>query len=45
MARFIVTKRIDHPDGLRAFAEEGYAFAAPASTPERLVFRRQHTPT
>ena len=45
MARYIVTQRIDHPDGLRAFAEEGYAFAPQASQPERLVFRRHHTLT
>ncbi len=43
MARYILTNRIDHPDGLRQFAEEGYAFSPDASAPSRLVFRRTHT--
>lgn len=43
MARHAVRQRIDTPDGLRDFAEEGYAFAPTVSTPERLVFRRAAT--
>ena len=40
MARHAVRQRLDDPDALCGFAEEGYAFAAAASTPDRLVFRR-----
>lgn len=45
MARFILNQRIDHPDGLRTFALEGYAFDPQASAPQRLVFRRHHQAT
>jgi uncharacterized protein len=41
MARHAVRQRIDTPEALRDFAEEGYAFAPSVSTPDRLVFRRQ----
>ena len=41
MARYCVEQRIDTPQGLPSFACEGYAYAPEASTPERLVFRRQ----
>lgn len=40
MARYAVQHRLDELAGLRDFAEEGYAFAPAASTPDRLVFRR-----
>lgn len=40
MARYVIDERIDDPAGLKAFAAEGYAFAAEASTEDRLVFRR-----
>lgn len=40
MARHVIDQRIDDAEGLKTFAEEGYAYAADASTPERLVFRR-----
>jgi uncharacterized protein len=40
MARFAVHHRIREPEALRSFAEEGYAFAPEASSPDRLVFRR-----
>lgn len=40
MARYVIDQRIDEPEGLTGFAEEGYAYAAEASTPDRLVFRR-----
>jgi uncharacterized protein len=40
MARFAIRHRIRGTDDLRAFAEEGYAFAPDASSPDRLVFRR-----
>lgn len=41
MARYAITERISTPDALARFNLEGYAFAAAASTPERLVFRRE----
>lgn len=41
MARHAIRARLDRPEGLREFAEEGYAFAAAVSTPDRLVFRRR----
>lgn len=40
MARYAVTQRITLPHQLQAFDLDGYAFAPAASTPERLVFRR-----
>jgi len=40
MARHIIDQRIDKPEGLKTFAEEGYAYDAGASTEGRLVFRR-----
>jgi uncharacterized protein len=41
MARFAIDGRIATPRQLEAFNLEGYAFAASASQPERLVFRRK----
>jgi cytoplasmic iron level regulating protein YaaA (DUF328/UPF0246 family) len=41
MARYAVTRRLSLPQQLEAFDAEGYAFAAAASEPDRLVFRRQ----
>jgi len=41
MARHVVQQRLTRPAQLQGFAAEGYAFADTASTPERLVFRRQ----
>lgn len=41
MARYALQHRLPEPGPLRAFAEEGYAFAAEASTAERWVFRRE----
>lgn len=41
MARHAIRHRIDTPQGLEGFADDGYAFDAPASTPARLVFRRR----
>lgn len=40
MTRFAVQNRIDKPEGLQAFDLGGYAFFAPASEVDRLVFRR-----
>jgi cytoplasmic iron level regulating protein YaaA (DUF328/UPF0246 family) len=41
MARYAVEQRIALPKKLEAFDLEGYAFAASASDPDRLVFRRR----
>jgi uncharacterized protein len=41
MARHAVEHRVADPAALQGFDAEGYAFAAPVSTPERLVFRRR----
>ncbi len=41
MARFAIQQRIDTPEGLSGFAAEGYRYAAEASGPDRLVFRRK----
>jgi len=40
MARHVIDERIDQPEGLKTFAAEGYAYAADASSADRLVFRR-----
>jgi cytoplasmic iron level regulating protein YaaA (DUF328/UPF0246 family) len=40
MARYAIEHQLVLPDQLRAFDRDGYAWAAAASTPERLVFRR-----
>ena len=41
MARWAAQHRVRTPQALQAFDLEGYAFAAAASAPDRLVFRRQ----
>jgi len=41
MAREAARQRWTHPDQLRAFAAEGYAWDAAASAPDTLVFRRK----
>ena len=40
MARFAIDQRLNHPEQLRAFDADGYAWSAAASSPQRLVFRR-----
>lgn len=41
MARFACRHRIESPEALRDFDEDGYAFAPKASSDDRLVFRRR----
>jgi len=41
MARYAIRHRIATPKRLQGFDLEGYAFAAAASEPDRLVFRRR----
>jgi cytoplasmic iron level regulating protein YaaA (DUF328/UPF0246 family) len=40
MARFVVQHKVNDVAGLQAFDAEGYAYAEAASTPAKLVFRR-----
>ena len=42
MARHIIRNRINIPNNLLSFAENGYAYAADLSTPEQPVFTRTH---
>ncbi len=44
MARHALAKRLKSADGLKEFSDEGYAYAAEASTATRWVFRRRLTP-
>ncbi|MDD2711871.1 MAG: peroxide stress protein YaaA [Simplicispira sp.] len=41
MARYCIAQRATTPRQLESFSAEGYALDAPASMPERLVFRRR----
>jgi cytoplasmic iron level regulating protein YaaA (DUF328/UPF0246 family) len=41
MARYAVQNKINHPEGLRGFDVESYAFDPAVSEPDRLVFRRK----
>jgi cytoplasmic iron level regulating protein YaaA (DUF328/UPF0246 family) len=41
MTRFVLSARIKSPQGLKAFAMEGYGFCDEASTAARWVFRRK----
>jgi uncharacterized protein len=41
MARFAIIHRLATPAGLQAFNVDGYAYDAPASEPDRMVFRRR----
>jgi uncharacterized protein len=41
MARYAIEHKLMTPEQLRNFDVDGYAYAAAASTPERLVFRRK----
>ncbi|MES2945416.1 MAG: peroxide stress protein YaaA [Pseudomonadota bacterium] len=43
MLRFAIEKKISSIKKLEAFKAEGYAFDAPASEPDRLVFRRNQS--
>jgi uncharacterized protein len=41
MARYAIEHKLMTPEQLRNFDVDGYVYAAAASTPERLVFRRK----
>ncbi len=40
LTRFVVDQRVDDPEGLKDFAEEGYRFRPELSEPDRLLFVR-----
>lgn len=42
MVRYAALQRASTPEALRGFDAEGYAWQAALSTPDRLVFRRDH---
>lgn len=44
MARYVVTERVDRPEGLRDFGLERYRLVPERSTPDRLVFGRRFVP-
>ena len=41
MARFVVRNRVEEPEDLKDFGEEGYGFQSDLSTGDRLVFTRE----
>lgn len=41
MARYAILHKVTKPQGLEKFDLEGYAYAADASSPDKLVFRRK----
>lgn len=44
MSRFVIQERINDPAKLKTFDAQGYRFDAQQSTPEKLVFLRDHAP-
>ena len=44
MSRFVIKERIDNPEHLKQFDEQGYRFSAEQSKPDLLVFLRDHAP-
>ncbi len=44
MARFVIRERIQNPEQLKTFDEQGYRFSAELSKPDNLVFLRDHAP-
>jgi cytoplasmic iron level regulating protein YaaA (DUF328/UPF0246 family) len=41
MTRFVIRNRVDDPEGLKEFGEEGYGYRSDLSTGDRLVFTRE----
>ncbi len=41
MCRYAIRQRLERPEALQGFAEEGYRFDPGASKGDRWVFRRQ----
>ncbi|WP_338526144.1 peroxide stress protein YaaA [Pseudomonas batumici] len=44
MARFVIRERIQNPEQLKTFDEQGYRFSTEFSKPDNLVFLRDHAP-
>ena len=44
MARWAVQNKVNDPDRLINFSEQGYKFDPKTSTPSKLVFRRKGAP-
>ena len=44
MSRFVIKERINNPEHLKQFDEQGYRFSAEQSKPDSLVFLRDHAP-
>ena len=44
MSRFVIKERINNPEHLKQFDEQGYRFSAAQSKPDLLVFLRDHAP-
>ena len=44
MSRFVIKERINNPEHLKQFDEQGYRFSPEQSKPDLLVFLRDHTP-
>jgi len=44
MSRFVIKERINNPDHLKQFDDQGYRFSAEQSKPDLLVFLRDHAP-
>ncbi|MCQ6257085.1 peroxide stress protein YaaA [Pseudomonas sp. Q11] len=42
MSRFVIQERINDPAALKQFDAQGYRFNAPQSSPDKLVFLRDH---
>jgi len=42
MSRFVIKERINNPEQLKQFDEQGYRFSAEQSKPDLLVFLRDH---
>ena len=40
LARYVIDQRVDDPEGLKDFAEDGYSFDSDLSTADRLLFTR-----
>ncbi|MBT2311612.1 peroxide stress protein YaaA [Pseudomonas fluorescens] len=44
MSRFVIQERINDPAALKQFDAQGYRFSAQQSSPDKLVFLRDHAP-
>lgn len=42
MARYVIKERLCNPDALKDFSSQGYAYSIAQSTPDNLVFLRDH---